>query len=103
MPMPTTRFLPLHLDLAHIYRYEGDDATSKDPVALPSQPPASDLAHPATAPGYGEEPEFDHDPTSFDADTAIAEASAVGANGDHQDQKDTGYLPETGIQMKDDG
>jgi hypothetical protein len=62
-----------------------------------------DDPNPGAPPGYGEEPEFEHDPTSFEVDGAAQDYSNMGSNGDHNDQKDTGYSTGPGIQMKDDG
>jgi hypothetical protein len=84
------------------HRYDGDDTTNKEPVVVPAMP---SVPEPSNAPGYGEEPVVEHDPTSFETEMKVdPDLPADGANGDSYDHRDSTFsAPEPGIQMKDDG
>lgn len=94
--------LPTSISLTP-HRYEGDEVAPKDPVPVPSQPTAPENTNTGPAPGYGQEPEFEHDPSSFEAEMTVPEPSGNGTNGDYSDQKEAELSSEPGIRMKDDG
>ena len=97
MSFPQSRFN------SQLLRYDGDDATTKDPAPIPAQLSVIEPPESGPAPGYGEEPEIEHDPTAFEVEMDTLDMPVMGSNGDHQDQRDTGYGSPPGIHMKDDG
>ncbi|ETN39158.1 uncharacterized protein HMPREF1541_05381 [Cyphellophora europaea CBS 101466] len=82
--------------------YDNDDsAPSKDQI--PAAPSAPEPVKSDSAPGYGEEPDTGHDPTSFEMDAAMHDQPTNGASDMGFDGAATKKDVEPGIQMKEDG